>query len=333
MSDDPIAVPPGGGGFARPLTPGDRIILGEINSGYTDRNGHTYVDVDTLPANNNGFTPWVLRSAAEKNLQLIFHNNGVTLTFTYTAMLDAIRGVPDDDTVYVIIKVAEPDIQQDVHSSLRSSYWVIDELVYEVIFKIGNRIITNVSEPVKVEVDLSRKPLTYAQLAKLKALRYKNGEGIEIGGGSPYGSLVYTFFTGEFSVYLVAPVNARTVITLTIGSPVLYVNDVPFMMDVSPELVNDRTMVPLRFLYECLDAAVNWDRDTQRISITGGSSMISLIVEIGKLQDGMDTAPYIKQDRAFLPVRFITETLGGYVEWRDEGQTVYIIYDPVNPLR
>jgi hypothetical protein len=145
--------------------------------------------------------------------------------------------------------------------------------------------------------------------------------------------LVYTFYTSEFSVYLVAPMNARTEIILTIDSVEVSLNGAVFEMDVSPELVNDRTMVPLRFLYECLDAAVSWNRDTQAISITGGSNMISLIVEIGKLREEMDTAPYIKQDRAFVPLRFITETLGGYVEWREAGRMVYILYDPVNPLR
>jgi hypothetical protein len=335
MSGDPIAVPPGGGGeyTPRPLTPGDRIILEEIRNGYADRNGHTYVDIDSLPANDNGFTPSVLKYAAERKIQLVFRDNGVTLTFTYTAMLNALQGATDDETVYVIIKVADPNIQQDVYSTLHRSYWVIDELIYEVLFKIGDRIVTTVSEPVKVEIDLTRKPLTFAQLAKLKALRYKNGEGIELGGGNQWTNLVYTFFTSEFSVYLVAPQNARTVIKLTIGSPILYVNDIPFTMDVEPELVNDRTMVPLRFLYECLDARVNWNEETQIINIVGGSNMINLTVEIGKLQDGMDTVPYIKQDRAFVPVRFVTETLGGYVEWRQEGQMVYIVYDPVNPLR
>jgi hypothetical protein len=334
MSDDPSAVPGGGGGYApRPLTPGDRIILEEIGSGYADRNGHTFVDIDTLPVNDNGFTPSILEYAARRNLRLVFRENGVTLTFTYKAMMDAIRGASDSETVYVIIRVADPSIQRDVHSTLHNSYWVIDDLVYEVIFMIGSRIVTHVTEPVKVEIDLSRKPLTYAQLSKLKALRYKNGEGIELGGGNQWTNLIYTFFTSEFSVYLVAPQNARTVITLTIGSPIIYVNDIPFTMDVEPELVNDRTMVPLRFLYECLDASVDWNESTQVISVTGGSNMISLVVEIGKLQDGMDAAPYIKQNRAFIPVRFVTETLGGYVEWREEGRTVYIVYDPVNPLR
>jgi hypothetical protein len=305
----------------------------QINDGAADQNGYTLVDVDALPPNNNGFTPSILEYAADRQIQLIFSSGGMTLTFTYAAMTQAIQGASDAETVYVITKVADPEIQRDVSAALHNRYWIVGDLVYEVMFRVGNRYIATVSEPVKVEIDLRQKPLTYAQLTKLEALRYKDGEGFELGGGNPWSSLVYTFYTGEFGVYLVAPVNARTVVILTIDSPVLYVNDRSFMMDVSPELVNDRTMVPLRFLYECLDAAVDWNMDTQIINITGGSSMINLTVEIGKLQAGMDTAPYIKQDRAFIPVRFVTETLGGYVEWREEGQTVYIIFDPVNPLR
>jgi hypothetical protein len=306
----------------------------QIGNGSADRNGYTFVDIDTLPPHNNGFTPSILRYAANRQIQLIFRSNGMTLTFTYAAMIQALQGASDDETAYVIIKVADPAVQQDVFSALHNKYWIIEDLVYEVIFKIGNRTVTTLSEPVKAEIDLTQKPLTYAQMAKLKALRFKNGEGIELGGGNGWkSSMVYIFYTSEFGVYLVAPMNARTVIMLTIDSPVIHVNDMPFTMDVSPELVNDRTMVPLRFLYECLDAVVDWNQNTQVINITGGSAMVNLTVEIGKLQEGMDTAPYIKQDRAFIPVRFVTETLGGYVEWREEGQNVYIVFDPVNPLR
>jgi hypothetical protein len=295
-------------------------------NGSADQAGQTVVDIDALPSDNNGFTPSILDGAARRNLRLVFKSGGLTLTFTYRAMLQAIAGTPDSDLVYVIVRPGDNAICREVASTLGGQYKIVNELVYEILFKKGNQWVTGFSDPVKIEVDLTGKPLSYAQLSKLKALRYKNQSGIQLGGENQWSHRRYTFYTGELSVYLLAPAHTLTQIRLAVGDPAIYVNEAPFLMDVSPELVNDRVMVPLRFLYECLDASVEWNRETRIIKV--GNRILNLSIEIGRLQEGMDTAPYIKQDRAFVPVRFVTETLGGYVEWREEGQMVYIIYRP-----
>lgn len=50
-----------------------------------------------------------------------------------------------------------------------------------------------------------------------------------------------------------------TNITLIIGSPVMLVNQKPVRMDVSPEITNDRTFLPARWVAEALGAEVEWD--------------------------------------------------------------------------
>lgn len=40
----------------------------------------------------------------------------------------------------------------------------------------------------------------------------------------------------------------------------------------------------------------------------------------------MDVAPTIVNDRTMVPVRFIAEALGGMVEWHEDIQTAYIVY-------
>jgi hypothetical protein len=50
-----------------------------------------------------------------------------------------------------------------------------------------------------------------------------------------------------------------TDILLTIGDPVMAINQNPTTMDVSPEITNSRTMLPARWVAEALGATVEWD--------------------------------------------------------------------------
>jgi len=63
------------------------------------------------------------------------------------------------------------------------------------------------------------------------------------------------------------------IIELWIGKSVAKVNDIDTPIDldnskVVPEIINSRTMLPLRFVTENLGAKVDWDGSTQTITIT-----------------------------------------------------------------
>lgn len=88
----------------------------------------------------------------------------------------------------------------------------------------------------------------------------------------------------------------------------------------------DRTMVPLRFIAEAFGSKVDWDAETRGITISGIDVTISMTpgnkaftVERGASKAGsdMDTVPVIKNERTFVPVRFVAEALGMNVEYYD----------------
>ena len=56
-------------------------------------------------------------------------------------------------------------------------------------------------------------------------------------------------------------------IRLVIDSTQAYLNDTPNTLDVAPAIINDRTMMPIRFIAESLDFAVEWSADTQTVTI------------------------------------------------------------------
>ena len=63
-------------------------------------------------------------------------------------------------------------------------------------------------------------------------------------------------------------VKQEKIIELTIGDDTARVNGKDCQLDTPPRIVNDSTLVPLRFVGENLDAVVNWSGDTRTITIT-----------------------------------------------------------------
>jgi hypothetical protein len=89
-----------------------------------------------------------------------------------------------------------------------------------------------------------------------------------------------------------------------------------------PEVINGRTFVPLRELFETLGAQVDWHNDTQTVVASKGGNNVEL--QIGSLQGvfrgetkQLDAAPFIENGRTFVPLRFASEALGEQVAYDD----------------
>lgn len=100
-----------------------------------------------------------------------------------------------------------------------------------------------------------------------------------------------------------------------------------------PEAVNGRTMVPVRALVEALGGEVGYQDGAVRFVIDGrefefviGSSTVTVCaagIPVDTIQ--MDCATYAKNNRAYVPVRFIGEALGYEVDWDGEYQTAILL--------
>jgi len=118
-------------------------------------------------------------------------------------------------------------------------------------------------------------------------------------------------------------------IILTIGKKEAVVFGMQGMNDVAPQLVNDRTMLPIRFVAEALGATVLWDEKAQTVSITLDEIDIRLTIGEAKAmvngnEVALDVASFIENSRTYLPLRFVAENLGATVEWMEDIQTVVI---------
>ena len=62
--------------------------------------------------------------------------------------------------------------------------------------------------------------------------------------------------------------KAGTIIELYINNTTAYINGAPYTIEVPAQMMNDRTLVPLRFVAESLALDVNWNGDTRTVEIT-----------------------------------------------------------------
>lgn len=99
--------------------------------------------------------------------------------------------------------------------------------------------------------------------------------------------------------------------------------------DVAPIKVNDRTMVPMRKIFEALGAQVEYEDETRLITATAGEKVIKhtigdFVVYINGEALEMDVSSFETEGRTLVPVRFISNALGAEVNWHEEFQLVEI---------
>ena len=129
--------------------------------------------------------------------------------------------------------------------------------------------------------------------------------------------------------------GGETSMAFVIGRNTYTVNGVTITMDVSPTVIEDRTMLPVRFVAEPLGASVNWDEATSKVTVQLMDTKIELwIGQSNALVNGATTPidpdnpnvkPLTLNDRTMLPVRFVSENLGCNVGWDEATQQVTVV--------
>ena len=130
--------------------------------------------------------------------------------------------------------------------------------------------------------------------------------------------LALTIVAAAFGVMFAAPANDGT-IKLTVDSQQVVFPDAQPYLDSA-----HRTMVPIRFVTEAMGADVKWDSNTSTaviskngitVNITKGSKTLTVNSANGTSYVTMDTVAVVKDGRTFVPIRFVVEALGGFVDY------------------
>ncbi len=128
------------------------------------------------------------------------------------------------------------------------------------------------------------------------------------------------------AVSFVAPVMAEeTAISVLLDGEYI-------AFDVAPTIIEGRTMVPVRAVFEALGATVDWQQETQKVVSHKGETDVTLTINDKTLYKNgeavvLDVPAQLIDSRTLVPVRAISEAYGCYVDWNDWTKTVLITSD------
>lgn len=122
--------------------------------------------------------------------------------------------------------------------------------------------------------------------------------------------------------------NAENLVMMKIGcSAVISPESYEIKSDVSPEIINNKTLVPLRFVSEIFGAEVKWEnnkaiivKDGRIFEFKPNEDYYIVDDEIVKMEQGT----VIKNNRMLIPVRDISEALGKEVIWDEPNELILI---------
>ncbi len=113
----------------------------------------------------------------------------------------------------------------------------------------------------------------------------------------------------------------------------IIVDNVEIACDQPPVIIEGRTLVPLRAIFEALGAEVNWNNDTRSVTATKEDTTIFLTIGSSVLYKNgeatyMDVPGQIINARTMVPVRAISESFGADVYWDNATRTVHVYTEP-----
>ncbi|GAA4724217.1 leucine-rich repeat domain-containing protein [Brevibacillus fulvus] len=108
--------------------------------------------------------------------------------------------------------------------------------------------------------------------------------------------------------------------------------------DQPPLIKNGRVLVPLRHIFESLQAKVTWDAKTRTVIATK-ENVATIVLKIGdktayvtanvagvskEYPVGLDVPAEIRNGRTLVPLRFVADSINGKVDWQAEQRLVQI---------
>lgn len=145
--------------------------------------------------------------------------------------------------------------------------------------------------------------------------------------------ITYIFAVIATMLIVVTQVNAaeNKVITLSINNPTITVDDTDIQIEngVSPIVVSNRTLLPVRTIIENMGGSVVWDNGSKTATLHYQNNEIKITINnttayVNGEEKTLDVIPIVMNEQIMLPIRFIAENFGFSVDWEKQTQTVTI---------
>lgn len=99
--------------------------------------------------------------------------------------------------------------------------------------------------------------------------------------------------------------------------------------DVPPQIIDSRTMVPMRGIFEALGAEVVWNENDRTILAKDTEVSVEMQIEnpsmtVNEREILLDVPPMILDNRTLVPVRAVAESFDAFVYWDEANRAVLI---------
>lgn len=123
-----------------------------------------------------------------------------------------------------------------------------------------------------------------------------------------------------------AQVSSDSPIDVYLQGSCLHSNDVTYE---TYEIKDNRTFLPIRLISEKLGYQVDWHQDTQAVILSKDGKQLEMTIgekdyKANGENKNMDIAPYLSNNRTYIPVRFLEQAMNEKVMWDAKERMVLI---------
>lgn len=172
---------------------------------------------------------------------------------------------------------------------------------------------------------------TYYYTVKPVIAEAKPFEGID----EKLGAAIATFtITTGSQAY--KPGSYKHFIVLKLNDPLMSVDGISQEVDpgrgTTPLYLNGKTMVPIAAVVKAIGGSVEWDGNTQKVTLKARNNTVEMWVGkndliVNRVKKAMDVAPIIRNGRTFVPLRFAAENLNCKVDWINSTKEAVIVFE------
>lgn len=306
---------------------GNVIYLADVKKNLVCESGESYANIFVKPCGMERFlcVEYFNDTGASKSYSLkIYSMNKETKSLSVRAKIE--KMVDDESVTESVSGVFEDKNISYSYSDINGTKYVMNDNNYKDCIEAARVVLTGsgfantdfIASANRLNLYSSEADNNYRinkYLNDVDAQTYIRATGIR-NGGVP----VVAFDDYSMLPQLSVPV---TEVTVTVDG-----QDVKFK-DQDPVIIEGRTLVPVRGVFEALGAEVEWIGETRQVLVKSPDTEVQLTLDSNQYfvngeEKYLDVPASLINDRTMVPVRAISESLGCKVEWDGNTNTVII---------
>lgn len=306
---------------------GNVIYLADVKKDLICESGESYANIFVKPCGMERFlcVEYFNETGASKSYSLkIYSMDAESKTLSVRAKIE--KTVDDESVLESVSGIFEDKTVSYSNSTINGMAYVVNDNNYADCVEAARVVLTGsgfantdfITSANRLNLYSSEADNNYRinkYLKDVDAETYIRATGIR-NGGVP----VVAFDDYSMLPQLSAPV---TEVTVTVNG-----QEVQFK-DQDPVIIDGRTLVPVRGVFEALGATVEWIGESKQVVVNTADTNVTMTLDSNKYyvngeEKYLDVPAALINDRTMVPVRAISESLGCNVEWDGNSYTVII---------